>query len=83
MASEFGRHQLETAINMRESTNKIVNKVMASSLGILATFTRVITRLMSAADMEKCIGLMDLTTKGSGRTDCSTVRASFTHLSME
>lgn len=67
---------------MRESTYKTVNKVMVYSLGILATFTREITKLMSAADMEKCIGWMDHITKGSGRMGCSTVKASYIHLNM-
>lgn len=82
MVLEFGRLQLEIVINMRENIYKIANKAMVYSLGTLATFTRVITKLMSAVDMGKCIGLTDRTTKENGRTDYSTVKVSFTHLNM-
>ncbi len=46
MEKEFGKEDLETLINMKESTSKTKSKVMESLLGKMEMYIREITQMI-------------------------------------
>ena len=73
MERENGRKwgQLLTVIVMRENTHKIKRTGSGFSLGKVEIFIKEIIRKMKEMVMEKCIGLMGLSTKVNGDKESS------------
>jgi len=74
-----GKKDPVLATNTKESTWQIRKMVMVSLLGQLAIFIRAIINRIWGQDMEKCIGMMVVTIKDSGKKECKMEKDSSLH----
>ena len=68
---ESGKSNKGDLTNTRVNTSTIKSKVMESSPGLPATFTKEITVKIKETDTDKCIGPMAVFIKASGEKESS------------
>ena len=66
---ESGKSNKGDLTNTRVNTSTIKSKVMESSPGLPATFTKEITVRINEMGTDKCIGLMEVFIKASGEKE--------------
>ena len=77
MAMESGRNSQAIVINMRENIEMIKKTDMVYSHGETATHIKVTIRMIWGMDMEKFVGMMEVSIEGNGQRVFNMVKDSY------